>query len=267
MHKMIRLAAIPIIILLLMASVSFASPPADSGTTLRLYSDDVYVSGAGNAADTPKTIAAGTSSSITIVVYARNGNIPSGTYDSDNARFDLGSYTLSTPASPPNSSLSRTPHQYLYFAAQNFTANPTLDYITVPISVASNVPAGVYRFLPFIEHGSSISLESTRVTGGGQSNNIPFTTPYIYINVTNTSSPPSNPGPGPRGGNLAAPAIANRLLKQYNIKPKYVGGNYISKVTEQMGPGATFQGILKSNATLYEAAVRAYLISLGANIP
>jgi hypothetical protein len=175
MHKLIKLTAIPIIILLLMASVSLANPPADPATTVILYSDDIYVVGAGATSTNPKTITAGSSASVTVSVNARHGNIPSEGYNSDNTRFDLGKYALSKPASPPTANVARAMHQYLYFAARNYYTHPTLDNLTVTIAVAANVPPGNYHFRPVIDKGSSISLEPTIVNAI----TTPFTTPYI----------------------------------------------------------------------------------------
>jgi hypothetical protein len=270
MSKTTILAAIPILILLLMASVTLASP--NPGTKVKLYSDDFYVVGAGATAANPKSITAGSSASVTVELNARNGNIPSDGYNSDNTRFDLGNYSLSKPASPPNATIARSLHQYLYFAARNYNTHPTLDTITVTITVASNVPAGDYRFRPIIDHGSSISLEPTRVTSNGQSADIPFTTPYIYIRVTNTSIRTSTSARtqdlSPQSSNPAAPAIAASILKQYKIKNNYRGGNYIADIAKKMGPGTTFNNVSKENTTAYYNAVYNYLRNtLNAHLP
>ena len=56
----------------------------------------------------------------------------------------------------------------------------------------------------------------------------------------------------------AAPAVANKLLKENNVKPKAVT-NYISSVAHHMGPQTDFNGVKKCNITAYKAAVNAYL--------
>lgn len=47
-------------------------------------------------------------------------------------------------------------------------------------------------------------------------------------------------------GNAAAPAVATRLLKEWNIRGNL--GPYISAVAKAMGPGATFAGLSRSDA-------------------
>lgn len=61
-------------------------------------------------------------------------------------------------------------------------------------------------------------------------------------------------------GNPAAPAIATQMLREMGIKGNF--GQYISEVTKQMGPGATFDGIEKKDAVNYRNAIRAFLQGL-----
>ncbi|AOT68177.1 hypothetical protein [Geosporobacter ferrireducens] len=65
----------------------------------------------------------------------------------------------------------------------------------------------------------------------------------------------------------AAPAVAAELLSEAGLKAKYgKNGNYISDVAKEMGPGATFKGIQKSDVNAYRNAVKAFLIELGADL-
>jgi len=60
------------------------------------------------------------------------------------------------------------------------------------------------------------------------------------------------------GSNPAAPAVANKILKELGVKHNYGGGNYISDVAREMGPGTEFQGVEKTNED-YEAEISSYL--------
>lgn len=58
--------------------------------------------------------------------------------------------------------------------------------------------------------------------------------------------------------NPAAPAVANKILKELGIKHNYGGGNYISDVAREMAPGTEFQGVAKTSED-YENEIKAYL--------
>jgi hypothetical protein len=66
----------------------------------------------------------------------------------------------------------------------------------------------------------------------------------------------------------AAPAIAEKLLAEAGVSHRYgtgkEGGNYIADVTKKMGKGASFMGVEKKDFIAYEAAVKAFLIEVGA---
>ena len=66
----------------------------------------------------------------------------------------------------------------------------------------------------------------------------------------------------------AAPAIAEKLLAEAGVSHRYgtgkEGGNYIADVAKMMGKGASFRGVAKKDFLAYEAAVKAYLIEVGA---
>lgn len=61
----------------------------------------------------------------------------------------------------------------------------------------------------------------------------------------------------------AAPAVAAKLLKQHNTKPK-AASNYISQVAKQMGPQTEFNGVGACDKSAYQNAVDSYLKSLQA---
>lgn len=57
----------------------------------------------------------------------------------------------------------------------------------------------------------------------------------------------------------AAPAVAGKILKAHGI-PNNVGGkNLIALVAKEMGPGAVFKGIAKTDAARYQAAITDFL--------
>jgi len=57
----------------------------------------------------------------------------------------------------------------------------------------------------------------------------------------------------------AAPAVANKILKELGISNRYMGTNLISEVSKLMGPNTEFDGVLKKDAVKYEEAIRDYL--------
>lgn len=57
----------------------------------------------------------------------------------------------------------------------------------------------------------------------------------------------------------AAPAVANKILKEMGISNRYRGTNLISEVSKLMGPNTEFDGVLKTDAEDYEEAIRDYL--------
>jgi hypothetical protein len=57
----------------------------------------------------------------------------------------------------------------------------------------------------------------------------------------------------------AAPAVANKILKELGISNRYMGTNLISEVAKEMGPNTEFDGVLKTDAVDYELAIRNYL--------
>ena len=62
---------------------------------------------------------------------------------------------------------------------------------------------------------------------------------------------------------IAAPAVANQLLKEADLKHHYniegVKGNYISEVARHMGEGTDFDGISKQAAGAYKFAIASFL--------
>lgn len=57
----------------------------------------------------------------------------------------------------------------------------------------------------------------------------------------------------------AAPAVAGKILKSYGI-PNNVGGkNLVALVAKEMGPGAIFKGVAKTNTVQYKAVVTDFL--------
>ncbi|ADJ26266.1 hypothetical protein Dehly_0965 [Dehalogenimonas lykanthroporepellens BL-DC-9] len=61
----------------------------------------------------------------------------------------------------------------------------------------------------------------------------------------------------------AAPAVAERLLADAGISPRYGkgrdGGNHISDVAQKMGPGTDFNEVNKTNTFLYEWEIAQFL--------
>jgi hypothetical protein len=72
---------------------------------------------------------------------------------------------------------------------------------------------------------------------------------------------------------IAAPAVANQLLREAGLKNHYstegAKGNYISEVARYMGEGTDFDGVSKEDAGAYKFAVAAFLNNgvVPANIP
>jgi hypothetical protein len=72
---------------------------------------------------------------------------------------------------------------------------------------------------------------------------------------------------------IAAPAVANQLLKESGLKNHYgtesEKGNYISEVARYMGEGTDFDGISKDDAGAYKFAIATFLNNgvVPANIP
>jgi hypothetical protein len=72
---------------------------------------------------------------------------------------------------------------------------------------------------------------------------------------------------------IAAPAVANQLLKEVGLKNHYSNegekGNYISEVARHMGEGTDFDGVSKEDAGAYKFAIAAFLNNgvVPANIP
>ena len=63
----------------------------------------------------------------------------------------------------------------------------------------------------------------------------------------------------------AAPAVAARLLREAGLSMKdETTKNYIAQVADHMGPQTDFDGVGKCDLEPYEAAVRAFLVSIGA---
>ena len=62
---------------------------------------------------------------------------------------------------------------------------------------------------------------------------------------------------------IAAPAVANQLLKEAGLRHHYSTegekGNYISEVARHMGEGTDFDGISKQDAGAYKFAIAAFL--------
>ena len=62
---------------------------------------------------------------------------------------------------------------------------------------------------------------------------------------------------------IAAPAVANQLLKEADLKHHYNNegekGNYISEVARHMGEGTDFDGISKQDAGAYKFAIASFL--------
>jgi hypothetical protein len=64
--------------------------------------------------------------------------------------------------------------------------------------------------------------------------------------------------------NPAAPAVANSILKEAGLSPRYhisgkVYGNLISDVAHKMGPGTDFEGVSKDDVEAYKAAVKMFI--------
>lgn len=64
--------------------------------------------------------------------------------------------------------------------------------------------------------------------------------------------------------NPAAPAVANAILKEAGLSPRYhisgkVYGNLISDVAHKMGPGTDFEGVSKDDVEAYKAAVKMFI--------
>lgn len=57
----------------------------------------------------------------------------------------------------------------------------------------------------------------------------------------------------------AAPAVANKILKELGISNRYMGTNLISEVSKKMGPNTEFNGVLKTDADNYEDEIRDFL--------
>ncbi|MDK9711129.1 hypothetical protein [Acidaminobacter sp.] len=57
----------------------------------------------------------------------------------------------------------------------------------------------------------------------------------------------------------AAPAVANKILKELGISNRYMGTNLISEVSKLMGPNTEFNGVLKTDADDYEDEIRDFL--------
>jgi hypothetical protein len=57
----------------------------------------------------------------------------------------------------------------------------------------------------------------------------------------------------------AAPAVANKILKEMGISNRYRGTNLISEIARLMGPNTEFDGVLKTDVDDYEQAIRDYL--------
>ena len=72
---------------------------------------------------------------------------------------------------------------------------------------------------------------------------------------------------------IAAPAVANQLLREAGLKNHYSTegekGNYISEVARYMGEGTDFDGVSKEDAGAYKFAIAAFLNNgvVPANIP
>jgi hypothetical protein len=64
----------------------------------------------------------------------------------------------------------------------------------------------------------------------------------------------------------AAPSVASELLMGAGVGSRYgtgrSGGNCIADVAQNMGPGATFDGVMKDDTAAYAAAVGAFLDSI-----
>lgn len=50
----------------------------------------------------------------------------------------------------------------------------------------------------------------------------------------------------------AAPAVANKILRELGISNRYMGTNLISEVSKKMGPNTEFNGVLKTDADVYD---------------
>jgi len=57
----------------------------------------------------------------------------------------------------------------------------------------------------------------------------------------------------------AAPAVANKILKELGVSNRYMGSNLISEVAKKMGPNTEFNGVLKTDADDYEDEIREFL--------
>ena len=80
----------------------------------------------------------------------------------------------------------------------------------------------------------------------------------------------ANPQAHANRGQPAAPAVANRLLREAGIDNRHGegsdGGNLISDVARYMGRGADFAGVAKEDVDEYLKAVALFLQALGAEV-
>ncbi|RQD84297.1 DUF1565 domain-containing protein [Methanosalsum natronophilum] len=68
----------------------------------------------------------------------------------------------------------------------------------------------------------------------------------------------------------AAPAVAAKLLSEAGVNHRYGegpdGGNYVSDVAREMGPGTDFDGVEKCDEDAYREAVAEFLVEQGADV-
>lgn len=256
MHKLLRATVVVFAVIILLTGVTFAA------STLKLYTGDVYVAGTGDSTANRVTLQAGQSAMVAVEVNARKGNIPGGIgyYDINEARLDVGNYTIN-PGTPV--AVVRTVNQYVYFPGRNFETEPMIVQWPVTVTVAAGVPAGLYEVRVELEHGSHISLEDTRITGGkGKPAMSPFTAPKIYVRVADSSYSPSPPN-GDAG--FWRPPLSNEkyVLKNGStlpIKFKLAATGTVALTVS--GPGGfsyTWTADKGRNALRYDAAEGNYI--------
>ncbi len=224
MRRLLRATVVVFAVIILLSGVAFAT------STLKLYTGDVYVVGAGDSTANRVALQAGQSATVTVEVNARKGNIPGGVgyYDINEARLDLGNYTISagTPVA-----VVRTPGGNVYFHSRNYETEPMTVQRPVTVTVVAGVPVRLYEVQVVPEHGSHISLEDTRLIGGkGKPVISPFTAPKIYIRVVDSSY---NPPPPNGGAGFWRPPLSNERFVLKNgatlpIKFKYTAAGTVT---------------------------------------
>jgi len=99
-------------------------------------------------------------------------------------------------------------------------------------------------------------------------------TGVVVANPGQGQGPPDHAQNNSRGGpeeeSPAAPAIATEILNEADVNHRYGegpdGGNYVSDVAREMGPGTDFNEVEKTDVDAYREAVAEFLVEQGADI-